>query len=99
MVREWLRTNMLKNADDKVAIANNIVKQLGSHALTLSHSRHIHMAELQALGLVIEQMEKDQQLQDKILSVHHAMTISLSQTEAVKIIQNQEGKAFIQCMS
>lgn len=99
MVRDWLRTNMLKGCVDKDMIADNIVKQLGSHALTLSHSRHMHMADLQTLGLVIEQMEADQELQDKILSVHHAMTISLSQTEATKIIQNQEGKAFIQYMS
>lgn len=44
-------------------------------------------------------METDQLLQDSILSVHHAAVISMTQTNAIKIIENNLGKAFIQSIS
>jgi len=48
------------------------------------------------LKLKILPLESDNDLQDKVLSVHHACIISLTQTPAYKIIENQDGKAFIQ---
>ena len=41
-------------------------------------------------------MEKDSKLQDLILSVHHACIHTLGATNAFKIIENQDGIAFIQ---
>lgn len=96
MVSEWLKNNMFANDKDKDAKVANIISFLGNHNATLSHSRHIHMKELQNIGLVIEEMEQDQELQDKILSVHHATIISITQTQSTKIIENNLGKAFIQ---
>ena len=96
MVSEWLKNNMLANDKNKDSKVSNIISFLGSHNATLSHSRHIHMKELQDVGLVIEEMERDQELQDKILSVHHATIISITQTQSTKIIENNLGKAFIQ---
>lgn len=95
MVSDWLKSNMLKDNPDKDKIAQNIIQSLG-HAMTLSHSRHIHMEDLKKMGLTIEPLEDDQELQDKVLSVHHAATISVSQTNATKIIENNNGKSFIQ---
>ena len=45
--------------------------------------------------LRIEYLEKDSQLQDLVLSVFHATTHTFSSTPAMKIIENQNGKAFI----
>lgn len=96
MVSEWLKNNMFVNDPDCVTKVDNIIRFLGSHDETLSHSRHIHMKELKEKGLVIEEMEQDQELQDRILSVHHATIISITQTKSTKIIENNLGKAFIQ---
>ena len=96
MVSEWLKNNMFANDPDRMTKVDNIIKFLGSHDETLSHSRHIHMKELKDKGLVIEEMEQDQELQDRILSVHHATIISITQTKSTKIIENNLGKAFIQ---
>ena len=96
MVSKWLKNNMFSKDPDKETKVADIIKFLGSHDTTLSHSRHIHMKELQEIGLAIEIMEKDQKLQDRILSVHHATIISITQTQSVKIIENNLGKAFIQ---
>lgn len=96
MVSKWLKDNMFSKDPNKETKVADIIKFLGSHNTTLSHSRHIHMKELQEIGLSIKIMEEDQDLQDKILSVHHATIISITQTQSVKIIENNLGKAFIQ---
>lgn len=93
MVSKWLNENMLKEEPQKIA---SIIQALGSHALTLSHGRHIHKDDLKEMGLKIESLEEKQEFQDKVLSVHHATIISITQTKATKIIENNLGKAFIQ---
>ncbi len=47
------------------------------------------------MGLVIEDLEDDPEFQDLILSVFHATTHTFDGTDAVKIIENQNGKAFV----
>nr|DAT55034.1 MAG TPA: periplasmic serine protease [Caudoviricetes sp.] len=93
MVRGWLESNMLKH--DKVK-AQKVVDFLSSHQDTYTHDRHLDFNTLNQLGLVIEKLEDDQELQDKVLSVHHSTIISMSQTQATKIIENNMGKAYIQ---
>lgn len=96
MVAEWLKDNMFFNDTAKDSIVANIISKLGSHDATLSHGRHLHSKFLQDIGLKIEMMEEDQELQDLILSVHHSAIISITQTKTTKIIENNIGKAFIQ---
>jgi len=95
MVKNWLMTGMLKNKRNKAAKADKIIKDLGDHALTLSHARHLSASKCKKIGLTIENMEKNQNFQDLILTVHHAFIHTLSSTDAVKIIENHEGKAYI----
>jgi hypothetical protein len=47
------------------------------------------------MGLVVLDLEADQTLQDLVLSVFHATTQAFDATPAVKIIENQLGKAFL----
>ena len=103
MVKEWLEKNMFENYSDKEEKADKVIETLSSHAKTFSHSRHIHIDELKALGLNIIELEgldnrkisgcKD--LQDCVLTIHHAYMQSLSQTSAIKIIENHNGSAMI----
>ena len=48
------------------------------------------------IGLKIRRIEDDNTLQDLILSIHHSSIHTLTQTNAFKIIENQDGKALIQ---
>lgn len=96
MVSTWLKSNMFEHDPQRDIKVDSIIQNLGSHALTLSHGRHIHKEDLIQLGLKIEELEHDQDFQDKVLSVHHATIISITQTKATKIIENNLGKAFIQ---
>ena len=81
----------LPDAEDK---ANSVVENI-SHALTKSHSRHLHIDYLRNLGLNITALEDDAELQDKVLSIHHSTMITISSTKAAKIIENQNGVSFI----
>jgi hypothetical protein len=91
MVTAWLTTGMFKDDTDATAKAAKIVGGLGSHAETRSHGRHIHVSRLQELGVEIVALEVDPDLQDAVLSVHHACMLSFAHTPAVKIIENQNG--------
>lgn len=74
---------------------DRIIDELGDHALTKSHARHLSLARCRAIGLKITDLEQNQALQDAVLSVHHACMVTFSATPAHKIIENHEGVAFI----
>lgn len=59
------------------------------------HSRHIHAEDCKKIGLNIRMLEDDADLQDAVLSAHHAFMITLSNTPAAKIIHNHMGIAFV----
>jgi hypothetical protein len=99
IVLEWLQDYMFKDITDetkRLEIAQKITGELADHSVTKSHSRHYSAKKCSELGLKVQMMEEDDDFQDKILSLHHACIHSLSSTDAVKIIESQNNKAFIQ---
>ena len=96
MVRDWLDRNMLSTDPNKKTTIDNIILELGDHALNKSHSRHLSMQKCKNMGLKIVDLEADKVLQDLVLSIHHICIHTLSGTNAFKIIENQNGIAFIQ---
>jgi membrane-bound ClpP family serine protease len=100
IVDDWLKTGMFKDAKNPgpKARANRVMKDLASHALTLSHSRHIGLHHAQALGLNVTPLEADDQLQDAVLTVHHLCEQTLAQTAVIKLIENQNGVTFAQAI-
>jgi hypothetical protein len=95
IVKEWLVTGMFEGDDDADAKADAIVGELGDHALTLSHERHISFERARSLGLRVTALEADSRLQDAVLSVHHACIQTLTATPAIKLIENQNGVAHV----
>lgn len=98
MVKEWLARNMLSNlsSNDLGEVRDKIMKELADHTVSKSHGRHIPIQKCIEIGLNVEKMEEDQTLQDLVLSVHHSCIHTLSETLSIKIIENQDGIAFIQ---
>lgn len=96
MVKEWLLTGMLQGKENAESTAASIVTELGNHALTKSHARHLSISKCQQIGLNLVALEDDPQLQDAVLSMHHACIHTLSATGAYKIIENHKGVAYIQ---
>lgn len=103
IVKNWLRENMFSGYTDSLARAEKVVSTLSSHNITYSHSRHIHLDELKALGLHIIELEgmddrpiedcKD--LQDCVLTLHHSYMQTLASSDAIKIVENHNGEAMI----
>jgi len=96
MVRDWLISGMLDGQQNPDQIADIIIEELGNHALNKSHARHLSAEKCENMGLKIVKLEDDPKLQDAVLSLHHAYVHTLSATNAYKIIENQNGIAFIQ---
>ena len=95
MTDEWLRSGMFVDdtrADKKIL---KILAELGDHALTKSHARHLSMERCREMGLEVIALEDNQDLQDSVLSLHHACMLTFTATPAFKVIENQRGIAFI----
>lgn len=97
LLRTFLTNCMLKNdsATSRKKKIKKIADLLGKQASSKSHSRHINPTNAASLGIVIEQLEADQTLQDLVTTLHHAFTHTLTQTGATKIIENHNGTAHV----
>jgi hypothetical protein len=96
MTREWLLRGMLAGEPDAKAKGDAILAELADHALTLSHARRLSAEKCKTRGLKITILESDQDLQEAVLSVRHALVHTLGATGAYKIIENHLGVTFIQ---
>lgn len=93
MVSKWLLENMCKGNDSKV---KEIMKTFGDHKKQLSHARHISKRECEEAGLTIIPLEDNEELQDAVLTTHHAFMHTFAHTNCVKIIENHKGIAYIE---
>lgn len=96
IVSNWLETNMFEIYEDRTCRAENVVKSLSDHNGTKMHARHIDAIKAKSIGLEIEMMEDDNELQDKILTVHHSYMQAINRSSTKKIVENQNGVALIQ---
>lgn len=96
MVKGWLSTGMFENEDDAEARGSHIANRLVNYEFFKSHDRHITPEDCQDIGLKIRFLEEEPDLQDAVLSVHHACIHTLAGSRVFKIIENHTGKAFMQ---
>ncbi len=99
-VREQLATVMFEGELDAEDKAREIVKQLADYRGNKGHDRHIHAEECEAMGLTIENLEEPRKaaFQDLVLTVHHCFMHTLMNSGVYKIIENQNGTAFVKKM-
>lgn len=95
MVTDWLITGMFKRKRNAKTKANDVVSELADHPKTKSHARHISTKQAKKIGLKIVEIEKNDDLQDAILTIHHACVLTFEQTDAYKIIENHNDVASI----
>lgn len=95
LVSQWLSKYMFAKKSNRKKLASSVSNYLSNHKNFKTHSRHIDREQARKQGLVIENLETDQVFQDLVLSIYHATTLTLATTAAVKIVENQLGKAFI----
>lgn len=73
---------LLKNDQQTHDIINNIMDILTDQNITKSHFRHIPTPVCMQSGLKVKYIEDDQELQDIILSIHHASTLTIVNTSS-----------------
>ena len=47
------------------------------------------------MGLVVDDLESDQEVQDLVLTIYHACSHVFAATSCVKIVENQMGRAYV----
>jgi hypothetical protein len=96
IVREWLETGMLAGDKGAKAKARRITSRLFKFGDETSHGRHLHVDDCEKFGLKVVRLETaPDDLQDKVLTVHHAFMHTLANTAAVKITESHLGRAMI----
>jgi hypothetical protein len=95
LVREWLRAYMFKGDPNGTRKATSVARYFASYSIHRSHSLGIDRVQARDRGVFVDDLERDQRLQDLVLSVHHASMHTFG-TPVIKIIENHLGKAFVQ---
>jgi len=82
---------MFRELPNKEEVIRDIVKFLGDHQKTKSHSRHIHARELLEKGLNIIMLEDEPALQDIVMTIHHTCMHTIQGSGIIKMVENQKG--------
>jgi hypothetical protein len=94
LVREWLEQYMFSSDPDATRKAEDIAGYFANHEIHRSHALGIDREQARDQGVLVEDLEWDQALQDAVLSVHHA-TMHTLLGPAIKIVENQLGRAYV----
>lgn len=96
IVTKWLKAYMFSELPDATEQAERVANYLGGYEENFrSHARRIDRDNLRGQGLNVVDLEKDQQLQDLVLSVHHAISHLMDKTGTTKIVENHIGKTWL----
>ena len=91
-VELWLSSFMFSGEADGKEKAKKIAKWLGTASNHKTHGRPIPYNIAKNEGLKIIELESDQDLQEKVLSVFHSSIVTIEVTNCIKLIENQNGK-------
>lgn len=92
----WLERYMFANDPDAAAKSAATASWFANFTEFLSHGRRVSREDARAQNLNVTDLEANDELQDAMLSVHHAVAHTLSGTPAAKLIENHKGRAWIQ---
>lgn len=95
IVKSWLMSAMFDGDGEADEKANKIVTSLSDHDTHKTHARHISLERCQSIGLKVLPLESDGQLQELVLSVHHACMHTCAMANVIKLIENDSGTGMI----
>lgn len=103
LAEEFVQTSlgkyMFAGRDDGAAKAETAAKHFADFKSFKSHSRGVPRDAARLLEIDITDLEADHNIQDLVLSVHHATRHTFSQTPTTKIVENHHGRAYIEMAS
>ncbi|HEV2118513.1 MAG TPA: serine protease [Candidatus Bathyarchaeia archaeon] len=95
LVRSWLARFMFHGQKNGRWKAGMVAERLAKHATFKTHARHIGRDQARSYGLVVDDLEKDPVLEDLVLSVFHATSLTFNGTPTMKLIENHLGNAWV----
>lgn len=94
LVQEWLEEYMFAASADKAERAAATASYFADYETHQSHALGIDREQARSHGVTIDNLEDWPELQDAVLTVHHA-AMHTFQGPAVKIVENHLGRAFV----
>ena len=99
LVANWLNGRMLKDMGEETERrekADNIAAYFNAeHGQIHVHGQRIGAEKLEELGLKLELLERDQNLQNDVLTAYHVMTLIFEMGPSIKFIASNRGKMWI----
>jgi ATP-dependent protease ClpP protease subunit len=88
MVASWLEERMFSRTANRAQKAQAVAKYFNDASNHKSHGRRIDSSEARQQGLNVMPLEKNQTLQNGVLTAYHLITILIGQTTFSKLIWN-----------
>lgn len=95
VVAKYLAAHMFKRRANRDELAASVAEFFADGNTQLAHSRALDRRTLRDKELRVSALETDSQLQDLVLTVHHAVTHTFSNPSVVKIMENNLGRSYV----
>jgi len=101
LVKNWIMKYMLKDSSKKAKElkARGIAKYLSDHNNFKSHAKRIGLNELREIKALrpinVLDLREDPELQNRVLGLYHAISLTFGISTAYKIFENTSGMALI----
>jgi hypothetical protein len=95
MVAEWLAQYMFVGDPHRVNKAQAAAQHFNDAASHKSHGRRIARDEARSFGILIEDLEEPQDLQENVLTAYHLMCILFDASPVTKLVWSNTGRTFV----
>ena len=95
MVENWMKLRMFASDQKRDEKAKKIAKFFRDASVHLSHGRRISREEAKTEGVIIEDLENDQGLQEAVLLAYHLVTLAFEKSPATKLIESNHDRRWI----
>lgn len=95
MVARWLAKRMFSKLPDAEGKAKKTAKFFNHASYHKSHGRRIDRDEARTQNVVVEELEKTQELQEAVLTCYHVHTLVFDQSPATKMAVSSTGNRWI----
>jgi hypothetical protein len=95
MVAGWLATSMFKGKSKAADKGAAVARHFNDATTHKSHGRRIDRQEAHDKGVITEELEANQDLQEAVLTAYHLMTIMFEQGPTAKLLYSSEGRTWV----
>lgn len=95
MVARWLARYMFRDRGNAEELGKRVAAHFNDASLHKSHGRRIDRDEARNVGVIIEDLEDDQGLQDAVLTTYHVTTITAENSPMTKFMASNHGRRFV----